>query len=113
MGQREKRVSKRGKIEKGETKQSLVVDTKPLKIFSNGNKSQPKKASSSSSSAQDKTKWKVSLKKRQEKKYFFLDSDVSSMLDEFLKSKLIQLSDSKRPEEANRVNDPNYYKYQR
>ena len=51
MGQREKRVSKRGKIEKGETKQSLVVDTKPLKISLDGKKSQPTKASSS---AQDK-----------------------------------------------------------
>ena len=35
------------------------------------------------------------------------------MLDELLKSKLIQLSESKRPEKANRVNDPNYCKYHR
>ena len=35
------------------------------------------------------------------------------MLDELLKSKLIQLSELKRPEEANRVNDPNYCKYHR
>ena len=86
-----------------------------MKISSDGKKPQPTKASSSSSFsfAQDKTKWKVSLKERQEKKYHFIDSDVSSMLDELLKSKLIQLSESKRPEEANRVNDPNYCKYHR
>ena len=35
------------------------------------------------------------------------------MLDELLKSKLIQLPKSKRPEEANQVNDPNYCKYHR
>ena len=35
------------------------------------------------------------------------------MLDELLKSKLIQLSESKRAEKANRVNDPNYCKYHR
>ena len=70
------------------------MDTKPLKIFSDGKKSQPTKASSSSS-AQDKTKWKVSLKERQKKKYHFLDLDVSSMLDELLKSKLIQLLELK------------------
>ena len=49
----------------------------------------------------------------QKKKYLFLDSNVSRMLDELLKSKLIQLLKLKRPEEANRVNDPNYYKYHR
>ena len=87
------------------------MDTKPLKIFSDGKKSQP--TTTFSSSAQDKTKWKVSLKERQEKKYHFLDSDVSSMLDELLKSKLIQLLKSKSPKEANRVNDPNYYNYHR
>ena len=88
------------------------MDTKPLKIFSDGKKSQPTKASSSSST-QDKIKWKVSLKERQEKKYPFSDSDVSSMLDELLKLKLIQLSEFKRPEKVNRVNDPNYCKYHR
>ena len=65
------------------------MNTKHLKISSDTKKSQPIKASSSSSSAQDKTKWKVSLKERQEKKYPFSDSDVSSILDELLKSKLI------------------------
>ena len=35
------------------------------------------------------------------------------MLDELLKSKLIQLPELKRPEKANRVNDPNYCKYHR
>ena len=89
------------------------MNTKPLKISSDTKKSQPTKASFSSSSAQDKTKWKVSLKERQEKKYPFSDLDVSSMLDELLKSKLFQLPELKRPEEANQVNDPNYCKYHR
>ena len=89
------------------------MNTKPLKISLDTKKSQPKKASSSFSSVQDKTKWKVSFKERQEKKYSFFDSDVSSILDELLKSKLIQLPELKRFEEANRVNDPNYCKYHR
>ena len=71
-GKEKQELRKGGKIEKGETKHSLSVNTKPSKISSDAKKSQPTKASSSSFSAQDKTKWKVSLKKRKEKKYPFL-----------------------------------------
>ena len=51
--------------------------------------------------------------KRQEKQYPFLESDVSPMFDELLKLKLIELPEMKRPEEASRVEDPNYCKYHR
>ena len=61
-GKEKQELRKGGKIEKGKTKQSLSVNTKPLKISSNTKKSQPTKAFSSSN--QDKTKWKVSLKER-------------------------------------------------
>ena len=56
-------------------------------------------------------KAKVTLKKRQEKKYPFPDS--ASRLEELLKTKLIQLPEIKRLEEANKINEINYYKYHR
>ena len=46
-------------------------------------------------------------------KYHFPDADVSSILDDLLKNKLIQLPEMKRPNEADKVNDPNYCKYHR
>ena len=63
-GKEKQELRKGGKTEKRETKQSLSVNTKPLKIFLYVKKSQSTKASSFSSSAQDKTKWKVSFKER-------------------------------------------------
>ena len=46
-GKEKQEFQKESKIEKGEIRQSLSVNTKPLKIFSNTKKSQPTKASSS------------------------------------------------------------------
>ncbi|KAG4195666.1 hypothetical protein ERO13_A06G129902v2 [Gossypium hirsutum] len=54
---------------------------------------------------------RVALKKRQEKKYHFLDGNIPNMLKELLKAKLVRLLELKRPEEANRVDYPNYCKY--
>ncbi|OMO74166.1 hypothetical protein COLO4_26688 [Corchorus olitorius] len=39
--------------------------------------------------------------------------NVASMLDELLKSKVIELREMKRPEESGKVDDPNYCKYHR
>ncbi|OMO73442.1 Peptidase M48, partial [Corchorus capsularis] len=100
---------KGGKVssEKGGSKQSMAVDAKPLKI------SKKKAQDAKSFTTQDKAKGKSTLKERQEKKYPFPDSDVASMLDELLKSKVIELPEMKRPEESDKVDDPNYCKYHR
>ena len=45
--------------------------------------------------------------------YPFPDSDISRMLDDLLKANIIELSEVKRPEEANQVDNPNYCKYHR
>ncbi|OMO93971.1 C2 calcium-dependent membrane targeting [Corchorus capsularis] len=100
---------KGGKVssEKGGSKQSIAVDAKPLKI------SKKKAQDAKSFTTQDMAKGKSTLKERQEKKYPFPDSDVASMLDELLKSKVIELPEMKRPEESDKVDDPNYCKYHR
>ncbi|OMP04852.1 hypothetical protein COLO4_09244 [Corchorus olitorius] len=72
----------------------MAVDAKPLKI------SKKKAQDAKSFTNQDKAKGKSTLKERQEKKYPFPDSDVASMLDELLKSKVIELPEMKRPEES-------------
>jgi len=53
------------------------------------------------------------LREMQEKEYPFLDSDVSDIFDELLQLKLIELPEMKRPDEAGKVDDPNYCKYHR
>ena len=49
----------------------------------------------------------------QEKNYPFLESDVPGIFDDLVKEKLIDLPEMKRPDEAGKVNDPNYCKYHR
>ncbi|OMO86867.1 hypothetical protein CCACVL1_09415 [Corchorus capsularis] len=95
---------KGGKVssEKGRSKQSMAVDAKLFKI------SKKKVQDAKSFTSQDKAKWKSILKKRQEKKYPFLDSSVASMLDELLKSKVIEPPEMKRPEESDKC-----FKYSR
>ncbi|KAL0448889.1 UNVERIFIED_CONTAM: hypothetical protein Slati_1445300 [Sesamum latifolium] len=53
------------------------------------------------------------LKELQEKEYPFPDSGVPYIFNELLKRKLIKLPESKRLDEAGRVDDPKYYKYHR
>ena len=69
----------------------MIVNTKSLKISSKSKKSQETKPAFS----QEKSKIKPTLKERQEKKYPFPDADVSSILDDLLKNKLIQLPEMK------------------
>jgi len=64
-------------------------------------------------SIRDAGKKHPTLKELQEKKYPFLDLDLSGMLDDLLKKGIIELPPSKRPEEAGRVNDPKYCQYHR
>jgi len=53
------------------------------------------------------------LKELQEKKYPFLDLDLSGMLDDLLEKGIIQLLEPKRLEEVGRTFDPKYYCYHR
>ncbi|KAA0032810.1 uncharacterized protein E5676_scaffold575G00350 [Cucumis melo var. makuwa] len=48
-----------------------------------------------------------------EKVYPFPDSDIADMLEQLLVKQLIQLLECKRPEQAGKVDDPNYCKYHR
>ncbi|KAL0420449.1 UNVERIFIED_CONTAM: hypothetical protein Slati_3067800 [Sesamum latifolium] len=56
---------------------------------------------------------KLTLKKMQARQYPFLDSDVPRIFDDLLEANLIDLPEIKRPEEAERKDDPKYYKYHR
>ena len=87
----------------------MIMNTKSLKISSKSKKSQKTKPASS----QKKNKARATLKERQEKKYHFPDADVSFILDDLLKNKLFKLPEMKRPDEADKVDDPNYCKYHR
>ncbi|TYK00346.1 retrotransposon gag protein [Cucumis melo var. makuwa] len=51
------------------------------------------------------------LRERQEKVDQFLDFDVADMLEKLLEKQLIQLPECKRPEQVEKVDDPNYCKY--
>ncbi|KAA0046413.1 retrotransposon gag protein [Cucumis melo var. makuwa] len=51
------------------------------------------------------------LRERQKKVYPFLDSNVANMLEQLIEKQLIQLPECERPEQARKVDDPNYCKY--
>ena len=56
-------------------------------------------------------RYKNTLRELEQKTYPFPDSDMDAMLDDLLEKKVIELTECKRPEEMNRVNDPRYCKY--
>ncbi|KAL0352209.1 UNVERIFIED_CONTAM: hypothetical protein Scaly_1609600 [Sesamum calycinum] len=56
---------------------------------------------------------KLTLKEMQAREYLFLDSDVLGIFDDLLEANLIDLPEMKRPEEAERKDDPKYCKYHR
>ena len=97
---------KRGKFPpKPENKQSLIITTTPLKV-----PVKPKKKEQTSTITQDKRRRRPMLQEMQEKQYPFPDSNISKMLDHFLKLKLIELLEMKRPKEADQTKDPKYCK---
>ena len=53
------------------------------------------------------------MKELKAKVYPFLDADVPMILEELLTKKVINLPESKRPEEINKVGDPRYCKFHR
>ncbi|KAL0456183.1 UNVERIFIED_CONTAM: hypothetical protein Slati_0957500 [Sesamum latifolium] len=59
----------------------------------------------------EKPQRKLTLKEMQARQYPFLDSDVPEIFDDLLEANLIDLLEMKRPEEAERKDDPKYCKY--
>ena len=94
---------------KTEAKESMAVVAKPLKFSA-----KPKKNETARSDVnQMKERRRMTLKEMQEKEYPFPDVEVPGMLEELLRLKLIELPEMKRPEEAEKFNDPNYCMYHR
>ena len=89
-------------------KKSITVTAASLKV-----PIKPKNKDDKSPTIQEKGKRKLTLQEMQEKKYSFLDSDVSKMLDHLLTLQLIELPEMKCPEEAIQANGPKYCKYHR
>ncbi|KAL0311680.1 UNVERIFIED_CONTAM: hypothetical protein Scaly_2918600 [Sesamum calycinum] len=56
---------------------------------------------------------KLTLKEMQAREYPFLNSDVPGIFDDLLEANFIDLSEMKRPEEAEQKDDPKYCKYHR
>ncbi|KAL0411799.1 UNVERIFIED_CONTAM: hypothetical protein Slati_3769600 [Sesamum latifolium] len=61
----------------------------------------------------EKSQRKLTLKEMQAIQYPFLNSDVPGIFDDLLEANLIDLPEMKRPEEAERKDDPKYCKYHR
>ncbi|KAA0055534.1 ty3-gypsy retrotransposon protein [Cucumis melo var. makuwa] len=95
------------KIANSVIKESMVVHATPLKSFSKRKETEIERKHDGDEKRQS------TLKERQEKVYPFPDSDVADMLEQLLKNQLIQLPECKRPEQAGKVDDPNYCKYHR
>ena len=91
------------------TKETMSVTTSSAPIKISGKALEEYKASSSRFVKSDKP----TLKELQAKKYPFPDSDLPGMLDDLLKNKVIELPESKRPEQMGRTSDPKYCPYHR
>jgi len=109
--------SKRDKVEfeknvnfsKGTTKGAMSISiSQPIRIME-----KPKLGGKKSSSFKVVTNKRPTLKELQEKKYPFPDSDLLGMLDDLLEKGVIELPESKRPEEVGRTVDPKYCRYHR
>ncbi|XP_057249297.1 uncharacterized protein LOC130590767 [Beta vulgaris subsp. vulgaris] len=95
---------------KSSAKESFAVTTTsaPVKISA-----KPKDEQKKGSFVKNGKKDRLTLKELQAKKYPFPDSDLAGMLEDLLEKRIIELPDSKRPEEAGRTSDPNYCRYHR
>ncbi|KAL0456250.1 UNVERIFIED_CONTAM: hypothetical protein Slati_0964200 [Sesamum latifolium] len=102
-------VKKGGKFfSEAQSKESMAVNVAPFKLRSKTNNGVPK-----NSDPYEKPQRKLTLKEMQARQYPFLNSDVSGIFDDLLEANLIDLPEMKRPEEAERKDDPKYYKYHR
>ncbi|KAM2257075.1 hypothetical protein ACFXTI_047364 [Malus domestica] len=86
------------------TNEPMTVNTAPIKISSLGKAIQTK-------AFRDQEMRRRTLKKLEEKTYPFPNSDVVAMLKDLLDKKVINLPESRRPEEMNHIDSPRYYKF--
>ncbi|KAA0025983.1 retrotransposon gag protein [Cucumis melo var. makuwa] len=93
------------KIANSVLNESMVVQETPLKSFSK------RKETKHERNHDGDEKRRPTLRERQKKVYPFSDSNVAYMLEQLIEKQLIQLPEYKRPEQAGKVDDPNYYKY--
>jgi len=93
---------------KYQTKESMAVGATSVKAPT---KQKLKEKAPSPRPREEKSQ--PTLKELEAKAYPFPDSDVPAILDELLAKKVIDLPESKRPDEANKVDDPKYCKYHR
>ncbi|KAM1659120.1 hypothetical protein ACFXTN_043211 [Malus domestica] len=80
----------------------MTVNTAPVKISSRGKAIQTK-------AFRDQEMRRCTLKNLEEKTYPFPNSDVVAMLKYLLDKKVINLPESRRPEEMNHIDSPRYY----
>jgi len=108
---------KKGKVEfkknvnfcKSTTKEAMsTFISKPIPITEKSTLGHKKKPS-----FKDVIKKGPTLKELQERKYPFLNSDLSGILDDLLKKGVIKLPEPKHSEEVARTTSPKYYQYHR
>ncbi|KAL0411209.1 UNVERIFIED_CONTAM: hypothetical protein Slati_3710600 [Sesamum latifolium] len=87
----------------------MSVNIAPFKLKSTAKNN----VSAKNNVAYEKPQRKLTLKEMQARQYPFLGFDVSRIFDDLLEANLIDLSEMKRPEEAERRDDPIYCKYHR
>ncbi|KAL7152972.1 hypothetical protein ABFS83_04G134500 [Erythranthe nasuta] len=92
---------------KTSSKESLAVNATPIKFQGKVNGNNEEKQDFS------QERRRLTLKEMQAREYPFLDTDVAGIFDDLLGLKLIELPEMKRPEEANKTEDPKYCKYHR
>ena len=102
-------LKKNPKSSKSSNKESMAASTRELVRISR----KPKYENKKSGSAKDTGKKRPTLEELQEKKYPFPDLDLSGMLDDLLQIRVIELPESKRPEEVGKVTDPKCCQYHR
>ncbi|KAL0394748.1 UNVERIFIED_CONTAM: hypothetical protein Slati_4441000 [Sesamum latifolium] len=103
-------IKKGGKpFSKAPSKESMAVNVAPFKLKSTIKDSVPPK----NNVPYEKPQRKLTLKEMQAKQCPFLDSDVSEIFDDLLEANLVDLPKIKRPEEAERKDDPKSCKYHR
>ncbi|KAL9238866.1 hypothetical protein vseg_013238 [Gypsophila vaccaria] len=105
-----KKFKKTDKFSKGTSKEVMLVSTgdAPVKISA-----KPKYDKKKESYTKGYNRDRPTFEELQAKEYPFPDSDLPGMLGDLLEKKILQLPESKRPNQAHRVNDPNYCRYHR
>ncbi|XP_075111836.1 uncharacterized protein LOC142181985 [Nicotiana tabacum] len=94
---------------KNQTKESMEVKVTSVKVTTK----QKVKEDKTPSQYPKEEKRRPTLKELEAKIYPFPNSDVPTILDELLDKKVIDLLESKRPEEIGKVGDPKYCKFHR